>query len=146
MSAPAIRRLVLFAFLIGAIVTPGRHARAAGYNVDELGILKGHVGGLAYAINNDGVVVGESYDADGVAHAVRLRDGTLRDLDIADRQTFAYAAILWDEGEISNLNDVIPADSGWFLAVAYGINDGGQIVGLGYRNGEQRGFILSPAD
>jgi probable HAF family extracellular repeat protein len=33
--------------------------------------------------------------------------------------------------------------SGWVLIQARGINDGGQIVGQGLRNGQQRAFRLT---
>ncbi len=56
-------------------------------------------------------------------------------------------AALWeyDNGwEVHDLNDYIPADSAWTLAVAQDINDVGQICGWGYNaSGDKRGFILT---
>lgn len=43
-----------------------------------------------------------------------------------------------------SLNDRIPANSGWVLLHANGINQKGQIVGIGLRFGQYRGFVLSP--
>jgi hypothetical protein len=43
-----------------------------------------------------------------------------------------------------NLNALIPADSGWYLVFAGGINERGQIAGTGILNGEVRGFLLTP--
>lgn len=56
-------------------------------------------------------------------------------------------AFLWrNEGEgMLDLNNLIPADSGWILAVAFGINAKGQIVGGGLLAGQRRGFLLTPA-
>jgi hypothetical protein len=54
------------------------------------------------------------------------------------------AAVLWQDGQLVNLNDLIPADSGWVLVGAYGINNDGVIVGYGFLDGEQRGFVLTP--
>ncbi len=36
------------------------------------------------------------------------------------------------------------SDSGWILHTAGGINDGGQVSGSGYHNGQTRGFLLTP--
>jgi hypothetical protein len=43
-----------------------------------------------------------------------------------------------------DLNDLIPAGSGWELETARGINDNGWIVGEGTFNGEHRMFLLTP--
>jgi probable HAF family extracellular repeat protein len=34
---------------------------------------------------------------------------------------------------------------GWVVTEARDINESGQIVGTGWRNGEQRGFLLTPS-
>jgi probable HAF family extracellular repeat protein len=48
------------------------------------------------------------------------------------------------DGTMHNLNDMIPATSGWFLQEAWGINDRGQIVGHGYLRGASHAFLLLP--
>jgi|GEM_PF-3135798 len=53
-------------------------------------------------------------------------------------------AILYSNGAIQTLNNLIPANSGWFLEFAYDINDIGQIIGNGTLNGERSGFLLTP--
>lgn len=53
-------------------------------------------------------------------------------------------AFLYDGGRMTGLNRRIPANSGWALNVAYGINNRGQIVGVGTLNGVQRAFLLTP--
>lgn len=53
-------------------------------------------------------------------------------------------AILYENNEMKNLNDLIACDSGWILTEARAINDSGQIVGVGTINGEVRAFRLDP--
>jgi probable HAF family extracellular repeat protein len=93
----------------------------------DLGTFPGADISLAFAMNERAQAVGYA-----------LLPGTPAD------PRFGYAATLWNDRQILNLNDAIPADSGWFLATAYGINDAGQIVGLGYHDGVQRGFVMTP--
>ncbi len=45
---------------------------------------------------------------------------------------------------MQDLNGLIPANSGWFLFDATGINNAGQIVGRGAFNGQIHGFLLTP--
>jgi probable HAF family extracellular repeat protein len=47
-------------------------------------------------------------------------------------------------GQITDLNSLIPAGSGWVLTSANGINDGGQIAGVGLINGQLHAFLLTP--
>ena len=51
-------------------------------------------------------------------------------------------AFLWHDGVMSNLNDLIVADSGWVLTNATGINEFNEIVGNGLYNGQPRAFLL----
>lgn len=75
----------------------------------------------ALGINNDGQIVGDAGFAFGVIHAV-----------------------LWEHGELIDLNDRI-ADSGWVLNTAWTINDAGQIAGSGRLNGlPPTVFLLTP--
>ncbi len=45
------------------------------------------------------------------------------------------SAFLYSNGLFIDLNRLLPADSPWDLVSAVGINDAGQIVGIGYLNG-----------
>ncbi len=74
-----------------------------------------------WALNSKGQLVGESTDADEVDHAILVENGVVYDL-----------------------NDLIPAGSGWVLIFADGINERGQISGTGTYNGDVRGFLLTP--
>lgn len=53
-------------------------------------------------------------------------------------------ALLWQDGEVHDLNDLIPPGSGWELKVANAINESDQIVGTGLLDGERRAFLLTP--
>jgi probable HAF family extracellular repeat protein len=54
------------------------------------------------------------------------------------------AAFIFLEGEIYNLNDTLDEGSAWTLSDAKGINDHGQIVGIGRLGDARRGFLLNP--
>jgi probable HAF family extracellular repeat protein len=101
-------------------------------NAQDLGLLAGHTASEAFGINNDGVIVGMSIDA-----------------------TFNGHAVVWDSATSSpvDLNTLLDLGAGpgvqlpgatWDLFWATGINDAGQIVGLGNFNGELRGFVATP--
>lgn len=59
-------------------------------------------------------------------------------------QSEQFSATLWEGGQVKDLNDLIPADSGWLLVDAYAINGSGQIVGSGYKDGSLQAFLLNP--
>jgi probable HAF family extracellular repeat protein len=86
----------------------------------------GSLGGIttyAYGINSSGQVVGRSYTT----------------------APYTVHAFLFADGQIKDLNDLIPFDSGWELWGATAINDLGQIVAYGY-NAEREGhaILLTP--
>ncbi len=55
-------------------------------------------------------------------------------------------AFVWDAARgFRDLNDLIPANSGWKLEAATGINNNGEIVGWGdYKHEDNAGFLLIP--
>lgn len=53
-------------------------------------------------------------------------------------------AFLWENGQMKDLNNLIPAGSGWALVSAEAINQRGQIVGFGVINGQTHAFLLTP--
>lgn len=57
--------------------------------------------------------------------------------------SFGGAAVLWRNGAILDLNDLIDPASGWRLLSAEGINNAGQIVGFGTLGGQTRAFVLT---
>lgn len=89
--------------------------------ITDLGTLGGTTS-YSYAINDAGVVVGQSqYGSSSSWHAFVYRDGSMQDL-----------------------NELIDAGSGWVLTNAYGLNESGQIVGMGVFEGRNRAFLLTP--
>jgi probable HAF family extracellular repeat protein len=100
---------------------PNRPINAA---TDDLGTLGGMASG-GIAINDWGQVVGNSSTTS---------DGTV------------VHAFLFSGRMMYDLNNLIPADFGWELESAGGINDAGQIVGNGIHNGRESPFLLTPAN
>jgi probable HAF family extracellular repeat protein len=104
-----------------ATLTSGyQHAFSA---IDALMIDLGTLGGgssFAYGVNDAGEIVGYSYLADGDQHA-----------------------FLYYDGKMLDLNSLIPANSGWELLDAYGINASGQITGVGLYDGKLSAFLLT---
>jgi probable HAF family extracellular repeat protein len=90
----------------------------------EIPLPPGFVGGHGNAINNNGDVVGTCWT----------------------QQTFDgdQTAYIFSGGVSTDLNTLIPANSGWRLQFANDINDAGQIAGRGLLNGQIRGFLLTP--
>lgn len=87
--------------------------------ITDLGTLGGE--SIAYAISNTGKIVGHAFTADNQQHAFLINGGPIQDL-----------------------NDLIPADSGWELSIATDISeDGRKIVGRGIINGENHAFLLT---
>ena len=143
-----------------------------GYTPTTIGSPAGSVFGEAFAATDDGQAVGRYSDPvsgqtraffyDGAssvdlgllagvsfdnARALDLNEagqivGYVADFDNAP--SFGGAAVLWETGEIFDLNSLIPAGSGWNLLSANGINSQGQIVGFGTLGGDTRAFLLTP--
>jgi len=85
----------------------------------DLGSLAGSNGtSEAYAINNPGSIVGTSSSTNG------------------DR------AVIWKNGALTDLNAILPTNSGWVLQVATGINERDEITGYGTFEGQTRAFLL----
>jgi probable HAF family extracellular repeat protein len=122
----------------------------------------------ATAINDSGEIVGQSAAAGQVLHAFLWRGGGMEDLGTlpGDNRSYASAinsrgqivgwsghatgviidytrAVLWSDGTIVKLDELIPADSGWTIDIAAAINSSGQIAGTGHRNGLARPFLMT---
>ncbi len=116
-------------------------------------------------INSNGWVTGHSRTADDRLHAFLSDGDSMTDLgtlggntsyahginDAADVVGYSWragdrrsSAFLYSNGTMLDLNDLIPATSGWRLLRAYDINNAGQIVGTGLYGGRQLAFRLDP--
>jgi len=136
-----------------------------------LGGLGGSYGNLANSINNQRQVVGQSdLIGDTTFHAfLWTEDHGLRDLgtlpgdsastanSINDHgqvaiqscdANFNCRAAIWQDGVMTDLNTLIPADSPLFLLFANSINSRGQIVGaaLDRTTGATIPFLATPCD
>jgi probable HAF family extracellular repeat protein len=111
------------AVIVGyTIFTGSTSAHAFQWNgtLKDLGTLGGP-SSAAQGINSLGQIVGSAFTASGGSHA-----------------------FIVDKGNMTDLNTLIPSNSGWVLTQATGINDSGRIVGNGLYNGNQRAFLLTP--
>jgi uncharacterized membrane protein len=97
-----------------------------GMDIIELPIPNQDVTGSAMWINNRGQAVGFSGS------------------DPEQADLHGMRALLWEDGEVIKLQNQIPANSGWKLRQATGINDHGQITGFGQHQGKMRAFLLTP--
>lgn len=129
---------------------------------------------FAYAINDAGQVVGESYiqDIPNIpSHATLWSDGEMIDLgtlgNIPDHYSVALdinnvgqvvgvsdslnsaigRATLWDQGQIYDLNSFLDSatrQAGWQLFSAVAINDKGQIIGVASNGSSFGSYLLTP--
>jgi probable HAF family extracellular repeat protein len=134
----------------------------------DMGTLGG-ASSVASGLNNAGQAVGYAdTDAEEVSHAFLwdaangMEDlGTLGGANSAARSINAQGqivgsselsfghpdrhAFLYSDGAIMDLNQALPAGSGWTLLFANGINNNGQICGYGLIGGHYHAFLLTPA-
>ncbi len=87
------------------------------YKIDTLG----GEGGIGFDINNFGQIIGISDTIDDGKHPFLFSDGVMTDL-----------------------NSLFDPQLGWNFYAPRGINDAGQIVGIGNLNGLSHGFLLTP--
>ncbi|HTY87249.1 MAG TPA: PEP-CTERM sorting domain-containing protein [Candidatus Acidoferrum sp.] len=137
-----------------------RHAFLySGGTMTDLGTFGGAVS-FANAINDSGQVVGVATASDGTGYAFLYRDGTMSNLgsftphainnsgqivgEAYNNGTDTYHAFIYENGQMLDLNNLIPAGSGLTLTDAEGINDQGQIVANGNYGGQNQAFLLSP--
>jgi probable HAF family extracellular repeat protein len=143
-------------------------SRAAIFTVDGTIINLGTLGdfSLATSVNSQRHAVGYSpLQSGGPVHAFFYNGTTLQDLGSLQSGDAMVASSLSDSDlivgtsnlnghalawvwsattGIEDLNSLIPADSGWVLTVASGIDVNGRIVGAGVANGAVHGFLLTP--
>jgi probable HAF family extracellular repeat protein len=120
---------------------------------------------VSFAINNRGTIVGNATTSSSRHPVLWNIKGLIRDLgtlsggfgtafDANDLdQIVGYSttssndphAFIWSrKSGIQDLNDLIPANSGWVLVWGTAINNKGQITGWGTINGENHAYLLTP--
>ncbi len=82
----------------------------------------------AYDINDQGQVVGNSW---------------LVTANTSPNDPTKYHAFLWENGQMSDLNDLVTLPKGWILTRATAINEQGDITGVGLVEGIEHGFLLT---
>jgi len=98
-----------------------RWAKEAG--IEDLGTLTGDANSVAAGINDTGEIVGTSLDANFDPHPY-----------------------IWQNGVMTGLNSLIPANSPLSLLLACSINSSGEIVGLAVTSaGEVHGYLATPS-
>jgi len=97
-----------------------------GSEMVALGTLPGRSQSMAYGLNDGGQIVGQSCRWQEV-------------LDFHDPH-----AILWQNGEIHDLNNVVRDLDGLEILSAVDINNHGQIACVGHREGIRRALLLNP--
>ncbi len=150
-------------FSLPSQATLWERGRDGEFDLTNLGSLgDGNLFSEAAAISDREIVVGQSNftESSSQERAVRWKKGRITDLGdlgynnsratdvntagqiVGYASTFrgfplsGDAAFLWEFGVLTDLNKLIPAESGWELLDAEGINDGADIVGFGLLNGE----------
>jgi probable HAF family extracellular repeat protein len=138
-------------------------------HVMDLGTLPGGTNSMGWAINDQGQVAGYS-DTSSAAfyhgHAVIFSAGNIVDIHNFGNGANSFAnginnlgqvvgqygpvnvnyAFIYNGTQSTDLNTLIPSNSGWVLQDADAINDAGQIAGTGIYNNENyvEAFLLTP--
>ena len=139
---------------------PDPHLSIPEYDVVPLAI-----DGVVYDLNNRGAAAGHRVLADGSMMAVALNAGDIVDLGTLGGSAssargmndagvivggsltaddVSYHAFVSDGNAMRDLNQRIPADSGWELIQAFSINNLGEITALGHRDGIDQVVVLKP--
>ena len=128
-----------------------------------LGTLGGRYSSAA-AVNDAGQIVGTAADANGIPHAFLYSGNQMVSINPAFSSAYGISqdghvvgsgyqstsfvpgtAFVYYQGILTDLNSLLPSNSGWDLIAAYGVNDAGQIVGQGYFNGQYHAFLMEDA-
>jgi probable HAF family extracellular repeat protein len=117
-------------------------------------------GATANGVNDSGQIVGTSTCGSSCIHAVLWSASGMLDLGTLPGSSTSAGnginnhgqvvgesghAFVWSQTSgMQDLNNLIPANSGWTLDWAFAINDNGQITGSGSINGTTHAYLLTP--
>jgi probable HAF family extracellular repeat protein len=128
-------------------------------------ILGAGAASLAYAMNDSGLVVGGAGDRGfswqarsgvtllgsmaGTSSSTAVATNDLGQIvgsaAVSDSSGLpAFRAVIWQHEQMTDLNSLVDAGTGWQLTRATAINNRGQIVGSGTYHGQARAFMLTP--
>ncbi len=121
---------------------------SAAQAINAKGHIVGSAGSQAFLYRSNRVAylprpTGETA-GNAVAYAINASDEIVGDIATSTTSTSAF---LYVGGQSYDLNALLPQNSGWQIVHAAGINDSGQIVGMGYFAGEGGGltaFSMKP--
>jgi uncharacterized membrane protein len=159
-----LRRGTVSAFLVGVVALLSMNGRAADYSITELSPVDGDVESTAAALNEAGVAVGISSDAEGQPQAVRWDPAGTAERLIPSVRTYSAARDINEDGKIAgymaasggahaalwdaNLvrTDLHQSLSG-IRSEAFSINDEGVVVGFTQSAGAfPLGFVYHPVE
>ncbi len=125
------------------LVGSGSELRLQAALLDHGTVFNIHILGLqsaALALNERGQIVGYFQFQSGTQSHCDPSTGQCTEHPVYADHPFLYD----DQGVMTDLNALLPSDSGWELQYATDINNRGQIVGWGLHDGNTRAFVLTP--
>lgn len=129
----------------------------------EYDVIRMRVDGVLHGINNRLEAAGQMVGPDGALRAVRVDAAGVRLLgtlggsssaarDISNTGTIvggaltsgdvSHHAFLIEDGVMHDLNDLLAPGSGWELVQGLGVNDAGDVIAIGHRDGVDEVVLL----
>jgi len=131
----------------------------------DLGTLAPYDSSMAVAISDKGEVAGYDIEPNDDQWAVVWQNGVMTKLASLPGRTYnapnaindsgvvvgwsgymgdatSNHPVMWENGQVIDLNTILPANSGWEISSALGISNSGEIVGVGSYNGQSVGFDM----
>lgn len=134
-------------------LTPGTSLHSYANDVTEAGVVVGAAYissnelGACIWVDKELLLLASPFDVPSNGDEARANAGNElgQYVGVARTHTGSPQAMLWMDGAVFNLNGLaILGAEGWDLKIAYDVNEAGQIVGTGTRNGVSHAFLLNP--